>query len=126
MYSSHIYIRTCYEILMAYNLDNPWLFSFFSNFFINYKKQEGPMSFTLPGVFTIAIAVTVGAVISVYKVISVIKCLVFTTIIVISLMCLYTLQSKRDFTKLGTFLMTGLIVLLGAEKRKHRDFLEKW
>ncbi|RXG71492.1 Protein lifeguard 4 [Armadillidium vulgare] len=72
------------------------------------------MSFTLQGGFTVAIAATIGVVISVYKVISVIKCLVFTTIIVISLLCLYTLQSNRDYSKLGPFLMTSLTVLLGA------------
>ncbi|KAL7633843.1 UNVERIFIED_CONTAM: hypothetical protein RMT77_015799 [Armadillidium vulgare] len=83
-------------------------------FFSSLKKQEGPMSFTLQGGFTVAIAATIGVVISVYKVISVIKCLVFTTIIVISLLCLYTLQSNRDYSKLGPFLMTSLTVLLGA------------
>ncbi|RXG70277.1 Protein lifeguard 4 [Armadillidium vulgare] len=97
-----------------------------------HEAHEVPMNFFLLGAFTVVEAVTVGVVVSLYEVASVIKALVLTTAIVVSL-TLYTLQSKRDFSKLeqgDAFchsvgfewrikvlkcrLMMGLIVIIGV------------
>ncbi|KAL7636500.1 UNVERIFIED_CONTAM: hypothetical protein RMT77_013275 [Armadillidium vulgare] len=99
--------------------DNPWVFllclplSVVLIIALHIKRHEVPMNFFLLGAFTVVEAVTVGVVVSLYEVASVIKALVLTTAIVVSL-TLYTLQSKRDFSKLGTGLMMGLIVIIGV------------
>ncbi|MCL4131748.1 UNVERIFIED_CONTAM: hypothetical protein GTU68_013019 [Idotea baltica] len=97
---------------------NPWIFlaclpiSIVLIIALHIKRHQVPINFFLLGAFTIMEAITVGVVVSLYEVESVVKALCLTTAITVSL-TLYTLQSKRDFSKMGTALMTCLIVVFG-------------
>ncbi|KAB7506988.1 Protein lifeguard 4 [Armadillidium nasatum] len=106
------------EVLNSYLKDNPVIFFLclplsivlFGALYI--KRLDVPANFYLLVAYTIVEAVTVGVFVSLYDVASVIQALILTTIIVVSL-TIYTLQSKRDFSNLGTGLMIGLILLFG-------------
>ncbi|RXG53757.1 Protein lifeguard 4 [Armadillidium vulgare] len=72
-----------------------------------------PTNLFLLGAFTIVVAVSVGIVVGSYELTSGIMALGLVLATVVSL-TLYTFQSKRDFSKLGTGLMMGLIVVSGG------------
>lgn len=75
------------------------------------KRTDFPTNYYLLGAFTFFESISVGLVASFHSTWVVIQAFFLTTLIVISL-TLYTLQSKRDFSAMGAFLSTSLLLLI--------------
>lgn len=76
-----------------------------------WKRNQHPLNLFLLSGFTLTEAFTVGAVVSFYEHELVLQALLITLGIFLGL-TLYTLQSKRDFSGIGTFLIFALWGLL--------------
>ncbi|CAH8429636.1 unnamed protein product [Heterobilharzia americana] len=98
---------------------NPWVpfVLFISTFAIlislMWKRQETPTNFILLFLFTLCESVLVGYAVITFSATVVLQAFGLTTAVVLTLM-LYTLNSKRDFSKLGVGLSVGFLVLLLA------------
>ncbi|CAH8826341.1 unnamed protein product [Trichobilharzia szidati] len=78
-----------------------------------WKRQETPTNFVLLFLFTLCESILVGYVVITYSATVVLQAFALTTAVVLSLM-MYTLNSKRDFSKLGVGLTVGFLILLLA------------
>ncbi|KAI9334213.1 inhibitor of apoptosis-promoting Bax1-domain-containing protein [Zopfochytrium polystomum] len=80
---------------------------------VQIYRRSYPLNMILLGIFTLVEAYTVGFVCSTYESEVVLQAAFLTFVIVIGL-TLFTLQSKWDFSGMGPFLMSALLVLIGA------------
>jgi len=103
---SHFHIR-----------ENPWvvMVMLFSSMVLlvclHIKRKETPVNFILLGFFTFSEAFTVGVIVTYYDQVVVLQAFILTTLVVVGL-TVYTLQTKRDFSKWGAGLFAGLLVLI--------------
>jgi len=80
---------------------------------LQFIRHRVPWNFVVLGIFTAFESVTLGLVSSTVKSSAVLQALVITTLIFGGL-TMYTLQSKRDFSGMGPWLMGGLMTLIGV------------
>ncbi|BGP55952.1 hypothetical protein JCM8202v2_003559 [Rhodotorula sphaerocarpa] len=73
------------------------------------KRHSSPANVILLGVFTLLEAITLGSAISYVNSAIVLQAFAITTFVFLGL-TLFTLQSKYDFTSMGTYLYTFLLV----------------
>ncbi|CAH8433176.1 unnamed protein product [Schistosoma turkestanicum] len=78
-----------------------------------WKRQETPVNFILLYLFTLCESILVGYAVITYSATVVLEAFILTTIVVLSLM-MYTLNSKKDFSKLGVGLSVAFLILLLA------------
>ncbi|KIO22850.1 hypothetical protein M407DRAFT_245014 [Tulasnella calospora MUT 4182] len=96
--------------------NNLWAFytamigSFVTLGLVWWKRHSHPINLVLLSAFTLCEAFTVGLVVGFYDQIVVLQALVITMGVFLGL-TLWTMQSKYDFTGMGTFLFGGLLVL---------------
>ncbi|KAG0663893.1 hypothetical protein C6P46_002119 [Rhodotorula mucilaginosa] len=76
---------------------------------VYWKRHSSPANVILLGVFTLLEAVTLGAAISYVNSAIVLQAFMITTFVFLGL-TLFTLQSKYDFSSMGTYLYTFLLV----------------
>ncbi|GAA5963680.1 hypothetical protein JCM21900_001976 [Sporobolomyces salmonicolor] len=76
---------------------------------VYWKRHSSPANILLLGLFTGLEAVTLGSVISYFDQAVVLQAMVITTFVFLGL-TLFTLQSKYDFSSMGTYLYTFLLV----------------
>lgn len=74
-------------------------------------RTSYPVNYYLLGAFTLFESISIGLVASFYDTWIVIQAFFLTSLIVVCL-TIYTLQSKRDFSAMGAFLSTALLLLL--------------
>uniref|UniRef100_T1IQ37 Transmembrane BAX inhibitor motif-containing protein 4 n=1 Tax=Strigamia maritima TaxID=126957 RepID=T1IQ37_STRMM len=75
------------------------------------KRKETPTNYLLLTAFTVVQAYSVGVIATYYDDVIVIQAFLLTAAVSITL-TMYTLQSKRDFSKLGGSLFAGLCILI--------------
>jgi len=75
------------------------------------KRRETPTNYILLTAFTAVEAYTVGVVVTYYDDVVVIQAFILTAAVAFTL-TMYTLQSKRDFSKMGGALFAGLCILI--------------
>ncbi|GAA6018547.1 hypothetical protein JCM10207_007213 [Rhodosporidiobolus poonsookiae] len=75
---------------------------------VYWKRHSSPANVLLLGLFTLLEAVTIGSVISYYDSTVVLQAGIATTFVFLGL-TLFTLQSKYDFSNMGTYLYTVLL-----------------
>lgn len=80
---------------------------------VYWKAHEHPLNLVFLGVFTLFEAVSLGMVVCLLDQVAVLKALIITTFVFLGL-TLYTLQSRRSFEWLGSWLYGSLLVLVGA------------
>ncbi|KAJ8293591.1 Protein lifeguard 4 [Rhodotorula toruloides] len=76
---------------------------------VYFKRHSSPANILLLGLFTVLEAITLGSVVSYFNQAVVLQALVITTFVFLGL-TLFTLQSKYDFSSMGTYLYTFLLV----------------
>ncbi|XP_046667552.1 protein lifeguard 4-like [Homalodisca vitripennis] len=104
-------------ILSFYIHNNDWLLSLSLILSVvilialHWKRREYPTNLILLAAFTLIQAYSVGVVVTYFEQFVVLQALVLTVVVVGGLTA-YTLQSKRDFSSLGSFLFASLCVLI--------------
>ncbi|TNN08523.1 Protein lifeguard 4 isoform 3 [Schistosoma japonicum] len=78
-----------------------------------WKRRESPTNFVLLYLFTLCESLLVGYAVITYSATVVLQAFILTTIVVMSLM-MYTLNSKKDFSKWGVGLSVAFLILLLA------------
>lgn len=78
---------------------------------LHWKRKEYPTNLILLAAFTVVQAYSVGVVVTYFDQFVVLQALVLTVTVVAGLTA-YTLQTKRDFSSLGSFLFASLCVLI--------------
>ncbi|GAA6052181.1 hypothetical protein JCM3770_000783 [Rhodotorula araucariae] len=87
----------------------PTFGAIFAMLAVYWKRHSSPANVILLGVFTLLEAVTLGSVISYFNSEIVLQAFVITTFVFLGL-TLFTLQSKYDFSSMGTYLYAILLV----------------
>ncbi|GAA6032356.1 hypothetical protein JCM8097_008134 [Rhodosporidiobolus ruineniae] len=75
---------------------------------VYWKRHSSPANVLLLGIFTLLEAVTLGSVISYFDTTVVLQAFIATTFVFLGL-TLFTLQSKYDFSSMGTYLYAALL-----------------
>ncbi|GAA5841223.1 hypothetical protein JCM11251_003238 [Rhodosporidiobolus azoricus] len=75
---------------------------------VYWKRHSSPANVILLGVFTALEAITLGSVISYFETTVVLQAFIATTFVFLGL-TLFTLQSKYDFSSMGTYLYAALL-----------------
>lgn len=78
---------------------------------LHVKRRETPTNYVLLTIFTLVQSYTVGTVVTYYDEMIVLQAFLLTAAVTIGL-TVYTLQSKRDFSKLGAGLFAALWILI--------------
>ena len=81
--------------------------------FLFWKRHSHPLNLILLGLFTALEAVSLGAVVSYVNQTVVLQALIITLFVFAGL-TLFTFQSNYDFSGMGSWLFSGLLLLVGA------------
>lgn len=75
------------------------------------KRHSSPTNLILLGLFTVLEAIGLGAAVAFVNTVIILQALVLTALVFVGL-TLYTLQTKRDFSGMGPYLGTALMVMI--------------
>lgn len=81
--------------------------------FLFWKRHSHPLNLALLGLFTVLESLSLGAVVSYVDQVVVLQALVLTVATFLGL-TLWTFQTKRDLSSLGSWLFGGLLFLVGG------------
>ncbi|KTW29058.1 uncharacterized protein T551_02332 [Pneumocystis jirovecii RU7] len=105
--------------LRMFIMKNPWiiLVSLFGNiatlFFLSWKRHNYPLNFYLLILFTLFESCSIGTTVSFYNSTVVLEALLITTGLFLGL-TIFTWQNKYDFSSIGGYLYTGIILLFSG------------
>ncbi|PLW42623.1 hypothetical protein PCANC_11764 [Puccinia coronata f. sp. avenae] len=106
-------LDSCRSLLLAHSwvIFIPLVGAVVSMLVLFAKRHSSPANLILLGLFTVLEAVGLGAAVAFVNTIIILEALVLTALVFIGL-TLYTLQSKRDFSGMGPYLGTALMVMI--------------